>query len=129
LNSIELKILIYNFTFFSEEFVKSVLDIEYTEKRLVKDSVSHYFEKGETDFSSLPLKKDHFARPLWVSPEGHIFLESFSPIYQQAYDFLIAIAEPVSRSLIFFFFLNYFSSSFFFQLIIFLKKIQTRIHS
>ena len=26
-----------------------------------------------------------------------IFLETFSPIYKQAYDFLIAIAEPVSR--------------------------------
>jgi hypothetical protein len=36
-------------------------------------------------------------RPLWVTPEGRIFLETFSPVYKQAYDFLIAIAEPVSR--------------------------------
>jgi hypothetical protein len=34
-------------------------------------------------------------RPLWVCPDGRIFLESFSPIYKAAYDFLIAIAEPV----------------------------------
>ena len=46
---------------------------------------------------SLPLKADHHLRPLWVTPDHHIFLESFSPLYQQAYDFLIAIAEPVSR--------------------------------
>jgi len=45
----------------------------------------------------LKLKHDHAARPLWVASNGHIFLESFSPIYQQAYDFLIAIAEPLSR--------------------------------
>jgi DNA excision repair protein ERCC-3 len=32
-----------------------------------------------------------------VTPEGRIFLETFSPVYKQAYDFLIAIAEPVSR--------------------------------
>ena len=32
-----------------------------------------------------------------MTPDGHIFLETFSPIYKQAYDFLIAIAEPVCR--------------------------------
>jgi DNA excision repair protein ERCC-3 len=36
-------------------------------------------------------------RPLWVCPDGRIFLETFSPVYRQAYDFLIAIAEPVCR--------------------------------
>lgn len=35
--------------------------------------------------------------PLWVCPDARIFLETFSPVYKQAYDFLIAIAEPVSR--------------------------------
>ena len=30
-------------------------------------------------------------------PNGHIFLESFSPVYKHAHDFLVAIAEPVSR--------------------------------
>lgn len=59
------------------------------------DAVSAYF--NGTDFHAVPLKADHAARPLWIAPDGHIFLESFSPIYQQAYDFLIAIAEPVSR--------------------------------
>ncbi|DAZ92559.1 TPA: hypothetical protein N0F65_012789 [Lagenidium giganteum] len=52
---------------------------------------------GYFDFSTLPLKKDHESRPIWVCPNGRIFLEAFSPIYKQAYDFLVAISEPVSR--------------------------------
>ena len=35
--------------------------------------------------------------PLWICPDGRIFLESFSPVYKQACDFLIAVAEPVCR--------------------------------
>lgn len=43
------------------------------------------------------LKTDNKWRPLWVAPNGHIFLESFSPVYKHAHDFLIAISEPVCR--------------------------------
>ncbi|KAH9928694.1 DNA helicase [Fomitopsis serialis] len=58
--------------------------------------VSHVFQ--EQDFSWLHLKPDHASRPLWISPEdGHIILEAFSPIAEQAQDFLVAISEPVSR--------------------------------
>ena len=32
-----------------------------------------------------------------MCPDGRIFLETFSPVYRQAYDFLIAVAEPVCR--------------------------------
>ncbi|GMH32450.1 hypothetical protein BSKO_00284 [Bryopsis sp. KO-2023] len=52
---------------------------------------------GPRDYSSLNLKQDHQNRPLWVCPDGRILLETFSPVYKQAYDFLIAIAEPQSR--------------------------------
>lgn len=45
----------------------------------------------------MELKLDHSSRPLWVAPNGHIFLESFSPVYKHAHDFLIAISEPVCR--------------------------------
>lgn len=31
------------------------------------------------------------------APDGHIFLEGFSPVYKYAQDFLVAIAEPVCR--------------------------------
>eukprot|EP00045_Choanoeca_perplexa_P018212 m.282379 g.282379 ORF g.282379 m.282379 type:complete len:832 (+) comp17748_c0_seq1:141-2636(+) len=43
------------------------------------------------------LKKDHENRPIFITPNGHVFLETFSPIYRQAYDFLIAVSEPVCR--------------------------------
>lgn len=36
-------------------------------------------------------------RPAIVFPDGHIFLETFSPFYSKTVDFIIAIAEPCSR--------------------------------
>ena len=55
-------------------------------------------EFGAKDYrDQLTLRSDASVRPLWVSPDGHIFLETFSPVYKHAHDFLIAIAEPVSR--------------------------------
>ncbi|CAG8457673.1 9802_t:CDS:2 [Paraglomus occultum] len=61
-----------------------------------KDGISFIF--GAEDFSHISLKPDHESRPLWISPvTGHITLEAFSPIAEQAQDFLIAISEPVSR--------------------------------
>lgn len=32
-----------------------------------------------------------------MCPDGRIFLETFSPVYKRAYDFMIAVAEPVGR--------------------------------
>jgi DNA excision repair protein ERCC-3 len=50
------------------------------------------------DFSnSLRLKPDHDQRPIWVTKDRLIYLEAFSPLYQQACDFLVAVAEPESR--------------------------------
>ncbi|KAG5581316.1 hypothetical protein H5410_051943 [Solanum commersonii] len=49
------------------------------------------------DFTKLELKPDHENRPLWVCCGSRVFLETSFPIYHQASDFLIAIAEPVSR--------------------------------
>lgn len=54
-------------------------------------------EERKRDFTKLELKPDHANRPLWACADGRIFLETFSPLYKQAYDFLIAIAEPVCR--------------------------------
>ncbi|KAK5642374.1 hypothetical protein RI129_008541 [Pyrocoelia pectoralis] len=55
-------------------------------------------EFGSKDYrTQMILKPDHKSRPLWVAPNGHIFLESFSPVYKHAHDFLIAISEPVCR--------------------------------
>lgn len=67
-----------------------------TRRRQQDDLVSHIFM--DHDFSWLHLKQDHASRPLWISPEeGNIILEAFSPIAEQAQDFLVAISEPVSR--------------------------------
>jgi hypothetical protein len=50
------------------------------------------------DYSKeLTLKPDNDQRPIWISKDRLIFLEAFSPLYQQAYDFLVAIAEPEKR--------------------------------
>lgn len=49
------------------------------------------------DFSNLALKPDHIQRPCWTCPDGNIYLEAFHDLYLQAYDFLVAIAEPVAR--------------------------------
>ena len=49
------------------------------------------------DFTHLPLKPDHTQRPVWTCPDGNIFLEAFHDLYVSAYDFLVAIAEPVAR--------------------------------
>lgn len=66
----------------AERYDESVLEDEY----------------GAKDYrSQMELKVDHASRPLWIAPNGHIFLESFSPVYKHAHDFLIAISEPVCR--------------------------------
>ncbi|RKP29478.1 DNA repair helicase rad25 [Metschnikowia bicuspidata] len=62
----------------------------------VPDAVSRVF--GRMDFLYLKLKPDYFSRPVWISPlDGRIILESFSPLAEQAQDFLITVAEPRSR--------------------------------
>lgn len=72
---------------------ESLLDAH---RRQQDSLVSHIFLQH--DFSWLHLKPDHASRPLWISPEDcHIILEAFSPIAEQAQDFLVAISEPVSR--------------------------------
>lgn len=70
-------------------------------------SKSRYQDDMETlrvvsyDYSnSLCLKHDHMLRPIWITPsaeDNKIYLEAFHPLYQEAYDRLVAVAEPVSR--------------------------------
>jgi DNA excision repair protein ERCC-3 len=53
---------------------------------------------GDNDYSDLILKPDHTNRPLWICSDGRIFLESFSPVYKAAYDFLISVAGAYTHS-------------------------------
>ena len=62
------------------------------------DPASHLF-KPKHDFFDEPLKADHRLRPLWIDREnGRVVLETFSPSFKRAQNFLINIAEPVSRT-------------------------------
>ncbi|XP_026503165.1 general transcription and DNA repair factor IIH helicase subunit XPB [Terrapene carolina triunguis] len=64
----------------------------------VEESGIKVDEYGAKDYRlQMLLKGDHSSRPLWVAPDGHVFLEAFSPVYKYAQDFLVAIAEPVCR--------------------------------
>uniref|UniRef100_A0A8C9ZX71 DNA 3'-5' helicase n=1 Tax=Sander lucioperca TaxID=283035 RepID=A0A8C9ZX71_SANLU len=64
----------------------------------VDESSTKLDEYGAKDYRvQMMLKNDHSSRPLWVAPDGHIFLEAFSPVYKYAQDFMVAIAEPVCR--------------------------------
>lgn len=66
--------------------------------RVLLDNDSIEDEYGAKDYTKrVVLREDHEARPIWIAPDGHIFLETFSPVYKHAHDFLITIAEPVSR--------------------------------
>eukprot|EP01080_Neovahlkampfia_damariscottae_P002404 gene2404-2868_t len=49
------------------------------------------------DFSTLSLKANSEKRPLIVCPNNLILVETFSPYYEEALDFITAIAEPLSR--------------------------------
>ena len=70
-------------------------------KSRLKDHVSKENEaklNGLSNFSYLQLKPDHENRPLWIDgKKARITLESFSPLFSQAQDFLTTIAEPLSR--------------------------------
>ncbi|KAK5293324.1 P-loop containing nucleoside triphosphate hydrolase protein [Cryomyces antarcticus] len=64
----------------------------------VGDAASRLF-KRDRDLSSLTLKPDHVNRPLWLDPDrGRIVMETFSPSFKQAQNFLINVAEPQSRT-------------------------------
>ena len=67
-------------------------DAHFTDSKLQSTST----ELG-SDFSNLPLKTDHPSRPCWTCPDGTIYLEAFHDLYPKAYDFLVAISEPVAR--------------------------------
>lgn len=72
-------------------------DVPEAASRHISDGTNED-EYGAKDYTKeLKLRDDYEVRPLWVAPDGNIFLETFSPLYKQAQDFLITIAEPVSR--------------------------------
>jgi len=79
--------------------LKDEFDVKAMTKRTragrVKDAAADLFKKS--DQWNAPLKPDHHNRPLWVNDAGGVILESFHPLFDEAQDFLINIAEPQSR--------------------------------
>jgi len=79
--------------------LKEEFDVKAMTKRAragrIRDAAADLFRKS--DQWSAPLKPDHYNRPLWVNDAGGIILESFHPLFDEAQDFLINIAEPQSR--------------------------------
>ncbi|KAJ3031828.1 UNVERIFIED_CONTAM: hypothetical protein HDU68_012334 [Siphonaria sp. JEL0065] len=61
------------------------------------DEHDHQQDLNTLPFLNLTLKVDHVLRPIVADEKGRLFLEAFSPIAEQAVDFLVAVAEPVSR--------------------------------
>eukprot|EP00511_Aplanochytrium_stocchinoi_P005403 CAMPEP_0204838212 /NCGR_PEP_ID=MMETSP1346-20131115/30188_1 /ASSEMBLY_ACC=CAM_ASM_000771 /TAXON_ID=215587 /ORGANISM="Aplanochytrium stocchinoi, Strain GSBS06" /LENGTH=101 /DNA_ID=CAMNT_0051974103 /DNA_START=35 /DNA_END=337 /DNA_ORIENTATION=- len=57
-----------------------VFEIKYA--RDSRDILDH-----GTDFGRIDLKIDHSARPLWVCPNGQIYLDTSNRYYQLATDF------------------------------------------
>ena len=85
---------------FVEKFSTKALEKRSAEEahdsRRSYDSASRLF--GKLDFSYLQMKADHKNRPIWIDPlKAMITLESFHPLAESAQDFLITIAEPISR--------------------------------
>lgn len=81
---------------FGHQDVVEKFSLEAFSKRSQLDKLDQRF--GYKDLSYLPLKRDHYNRPLWIEPvKGTITLESFSPLAPQAQDFLTTVAEPLSR--------------------------------
>ncbi|GJZ26029.1 DNA repair helicase XPB1-like protein, partial [Tanacetum coccineum] len=72
-------------------------DIEEEEASYGEDDQYGDGEGKRTDFTKLELKPDHANRLLWACADGRVFLETFSPLYKHAYNFLTAIDEPFCR--------------------------------
>ena len=68
------------------------------ESCVLQNKITFIMKSSKATLCSLStLKIDHQNRPLWIADDGMIFLESFSTLHEQAQDFLVTIAEPVSR--------------------------------
>ncbi|KAF3009499.1 hypothetical protein E8E13_003601 [Curvularia kusanoi] len=79
--------------------LKDQFDVKAMSKRAraqqPQDAAAHLFKKSDQSYA--PLKPDQQNRPLWVNDTGGIIIESFHPLFDEAQDFLINIAEPQSR--------------------------------
>ncbi|KAK2195365.1 bifunctional Helicase superfamily 1-2 [Babesia duncani] len=76
---------------------KSKLDQAYWGSLPFTVDGSEQWIRNFRDYSNLVLKENSATRPVWVCPDGYLYLELFTPVSKQALDFLVTIAEPVCR--------------------------------
>lgn len=55
------------------------------------------FDEVKISDQQMVLKKNPENYPLYVTSTGRFYLESFAPHYTEAYDFVVTIADPVTR--------------------------------
>ncbi|KAL8303843.1 hypothetical protein RB594_002924 [Gaeumannomyces avenae] len=65
--------------------------------RTLDSAARYFFPEQHRDFTALALKPDHQDRPLRIDGWGKLYLENFHPLAPRVQDFLITVAEPVSR--------------------------------
>lgn len=83
------------------DFVERYKVSTYAEKHhpSPRDDTASSLFRADRDLSGLKLKGDHRLRPIYLNAEdGRVVLETFSPSFRQAQNFLINIAEPQSRT-------------------------------
>lgn len=78
------------------KFDSGSAEYRYDLRPAVQDMASRHFSAG-SDFTALKPKRDHHNRPLWVQGNHFVILESYHPLAPQAQDFLVTVAEPISR--------------------------------
>jgi len=70
----------------------------FTENKNLNTINNNTNEVNRKDQSGDPMHRNLENRTLYVSKDGHIFLETFGKYYKETTDFLVAIAEPVNRT-------------------------------
>lgn len=88
----------------TQNLVKKKRTRSHAPKQKLLQLEANYFD-GETRarsnkykyFKNLYILENSDNRPAIVMPDGHIFVETFSPFYSKVVDFIIAIADPCSR--------------------------------
>ena len=75
-----------------------ISEFPYTLPPGIKDNALELFQPShKRDFTALSLKQDHHNRPLWIDGGGKIILENFHQLAPRVRDFLVTVAEPLSR--------------------------------
>lgn len=77
-------------------FSRGILDEKVILEKANKDA-SELLKEVNIEDQRMVLKEHPERYPLYVTGTGRFYLESFAPDYAKAYDFVVTIADPVTR--------------------------------